>query len=157
MEISQRTATLGDAALLLEWRNNPVVRKFSQHSGPISLENHMIWFSSRLETVHSEPFTLFLADHKIIGMTRLDYLPGFDNSFAITILVDPNERGKGFGTKILNTTCESFFSACPRSILKAKVHQNNYASQKLFINADFSVQIPTGLFLNYEKSLKSSY
>ncbi len=117
----------------------------------------MNWLSSRLERVHSEPFILFLAGQKIIGLTRLDCIPGFDNSFAITILVDPNERGKGIGTKILNTTCESFFSVHPESILKAKVHQNNYASQKLFINAEFNAQVSTGLFLNYEKSLKSSY
>ena len=88
MEIAQRTASLGDAAVLLTWRNNPSAREFSLHSEPIPLDEHLKWLSDRLERVQLEPFFIFAGDHKMIGTSRLDVVSGPTDKYEISILID---------------------------------------------------------------------
>ena len=155
MEITQRPATFGDADTLLTWRNNPDVRKFSLHTGLISIDEHLKWLSGRLERVDLEPFFLFEEDHKTIGMSRLDVVSGQTNKCEISILVDPDQHRKGIGTRILNMTCDSFFSLHPNKTIVAKVQVHNFVSQKLFTNAGFELQNSVGNFLHFEKPFKS--
>ena len=153
MEITQRTAKLEDAALLLAWRNNPSVREFSLHSGVIQNDEHMDWFTARLERVQHEPFFLFVAAYESIGMSRLDFMFESTDKYEISILVDPNQQGKGFGTKILNMTCGAFFNLNPDKTIIANVHQNNSVSQKLFLRAGFQLMNSVGNFFQFEKTI----
>ena len=153
MEITQRTATLGDAAILLTWRNNPLTREFSHQSELIQRDEHLEWLTARLERAQFEPFFLFSADNNAIGMSRLDILSGSVNKYEISILVDPNHHGKGIGTRILNMTCEAFFGLHPGYIIFASVHQNNSASSKLFTSAGFELVPSIGEFIHFEKKL----
>ena len=153
MEITQRTANLGDAAVLLAWRNNPSVREFSLHSGLIQNDEHLDWLTTRLERVEREPFFLFVAAHEVIGMTRLDLKFESADKYEISILCDPKKHGKGFGTTILNMTCGTFFSLNPDKTIVANVHQNNVVSQKLFINAGFLLTHFRGDYIYFEKNL----
>ena len=153
MEITQRTVTLEDAAVLLIWRNNPSAREYSQHSEIIPFDEHLKWLSDRLQRVHLEPFFIFAVDHKMIGMSRLDGVSGLTDKYEISIMVDPDQHGKGIGTRILNLTCESFFSLYPDKTIFAKIHENNFISQTLFANAGFELRTPEGSFLHFEKNL----
>jgi RimJ/RimL family protein N-acetyltransferase len=153
MEITQRTATLGDAAILLTWRNNPLTREFSHHSELIQRDEHLEWLTARLERAQFEPFFLFSADYKAIGMSRLDILSGSVNKYEISILVDPNQHGKGIGTRILNMTCEAFFGLHPSYTIVASVHQNNSVSQNLFTSHGFELVPSEGDFIHFEKKL----
>ena len=153
MEITQRNATLDDAAVLLTWRNSPSAREFSQHSELIPVDEHFKWFSNRLQRVPTEPFLIFAVDHELIGVSRLDIVGGSTKKFEISILLDPNLRGKGLGTRVLNITCESFFNLHPDRTIVAKVHKHNFISQKLFSKAGFQLRASEGEFLHFEKSL----
>lgn len=153
MEITQRTATLSDAAILLNWRNNSRAREFSLHSDLISNDEHLRWFTARLERVQFEPFYVFAANKLLIGMSRLDVMTGEVNKYKISILVDPTQHGKGVGTRILNMTCENFFSLHLNTTIIANVHKHNFVSQKLFISAGFELLPTTSDFLHYEKHL----
>jgi RimJ/RimL family protein N-acetyltransferase len=154
MEITQRNATLADADVLLNWRNNASAREFSLQSELIAMDEHLKWLSGRLERVQFEPFFLFAEDQKVIGMSRLDVVSGQTNKYEISILVDPDQHKKGIGTRILNMTCESFFSLHPNKTIVARVRLNNFVSQKLFTRAGFELQNPVGDFLHFEKSFK---
>jgi RimJ/RimL family protein N-acetyltransferase len=153
MEITQRTATLSDAAILLNWRNNSRVREFSMYSNLILIDEHLKWFTARLERVQFEPFYVFEVNKLLIGMSRLDVMSGEVNKYSISILVDPTQHGKGVGKKILNMTCENFLSLHPATTLVASVHKYNLVSQKLFISSGFELIPTTGDFLHYEKHL----
>lgn len=153
MEITQRTATLDDAAQLLTWRNNPSAREFSLHTELIPSDEHLEWLTARLERVLFEPFFLFVADHKAIGMSRLDVVSGSANKFEISILVDLNQRGKGIGARLLNMTCDTCFSLYPDYTIVAQVHQYNFVSQNLFANAGFQFVSSLGNFIHFEKTL----
>ena len=152
MEITHRTATLGDAAVLLSWRNNPSAREYSLQSELIPSDEHLEWLTSRLKRAPVEPFFIFTADNELIGMSRLDAAIESTSKYEISILLDPSQQGKGLGTKILHMTCETFFSLNPRNTIVAKVHQHNYVSQKLFTNAGFQLLHSLGNFLHLEKT-----
>ena len=154
MKITQRTATLMDGEVLLNWRNDPSVRKFSMHSEIIRIHEHLKWLSERLERVRLEPFFLFTVDNKAIGMSRLDIISGSNDKFEISILVDPAQQGKGIGTRILNMACESFFRIHQNKTIVARVHKHNRVSQKLFMNGGFELRDSADEFLYFEKILK---
>ena len=151
MEITQRTATLSDAVALLTWRNNPSSREYSLNSELILMNEHLEWLTTRLERIQIEPFFLYMADHKAIGMSRLDVMSGSVDKFEISILVDPNQHGQGIGTRILGMTCEAFFGLHPDYTIVASVHPDNFVSQKLFVGAGFELLPSTGDFLHFEK------
>ena len=151
MVISQRTATLSDASILLIWRNAQSVREFSLQSEPILLDQHLHWLSARLKRVRFEPLFLFLAEDNPIGMSRLDRLSDSINKYEVSILVDPNHHGKGIGRQILDMTCKSFFLLHPEKSLIARIHKDNFKSQSLFISAGFKLQSSTGSYVIFEK------
>ena len=84
-------------------------------------------------------------------MSRLDFEA--THKYEISILVDPNQQGRGMGTKILTLTCESFFDQYPNFAIIAYVHRSNYVSQKLFLRAGFELLPSLGDFVHFEKSL----
>ena len=151
MRITQRTATLDDADTLLTWRNHPSTRKFSQQPKEILSDEHMYWLTARLKKVHLEPFYLFIGDCGAIGMSRLDFEA--THKYEISILVDPNQQGRGVGTKILTWTGESFYDQYPNFAIIAYVHRSNFVSQKLFLRAGFELLPSLGDFVHFEKSL----
>ena len=153
MGITKRNANLGDAAVLLEWRNSPSTRKFSQNSELIKIEDHLEWFLGRLKKIRIEPFFMFELEHKLVGMSRLDFEFQSEDKFVISILVDPDQHSKGMGTKILDMTCETVFNLHPNHTIIAKIHQSNFISQKLFANAGFELQKPVDDFLRFERTL----
>lgn len=152
MGITKRNARLSDAELLLEWRNSPRAREFSQNSELIQIEEHLEWLSERLEKIRFEPFYVFELEHKSVGMSRLDIEFNSPDTFAISILVDPVQHSKGIGTRILSTTCEAFFDLHPDYRIVAKVHRSNFVSQKLFANAGFELQNSVGDFICLKKT-----
>jgi RimJ/RimL family protein N-acetyltransferase len=151
MKIIQRFVTPHDSALLLSWRNDPSVRDFSLHSEHISVEEHYRWFSTRIKKTASEPFFVFESEQKVVGISRLDIVPESTEKYEISILVDPNNRGRGVGMQILNMTCDSFFRVHSNKIIVARVHKNNFISQKLFGRAGFDLLNPSGDFFSFEK------
>jgi RimJ/RimL family protein N-acetyltransferase len=113
----------------------------------------MKWLEVRLERAPSEPFYFFESNHIEIGMCRLDLIIGTPDKYEISILVDPDQHGKGAGRKILDMSCESFFNMHPDKSILAKVHKENIVSKKLFENAGFILRIPVCDFLFLDKYL----
>jgi RimJ/RimL family protein N-acetyltransferase len=154
MEIRQRTATLDDADLLLNWRNDQSAREFSLNSNLIQIDEHLQWLSARLKRIELEPFYLFIAEGEVVGMSRLEIVSGLTDVYEISILIDPYKQGRGLGAKILDMTCKSFFRLHPNKSINALVHKNNHVSQRLFLSAGFQLKTPIGDFINYEKAFK---
>jgi len=153
MEITQRIANLGDADALLMWRNSTSARSFSQDSEIIPIDQHLSWLSNRLTRLELEPFFVFTLANKGVGMSRLDVVPGSADKYEVSILVDPNQQGKGIGSKILNMTIESFVNEFPKKTITARVHVNNFVSQSLFKKAGFHSHSQVGDFFYFEKPL----
>ena len=153
MGITQRTACLSDAELLLSWRNQATTRQFSGHSQLISPDEHLRWFTARLKRTYMEPYFLFTLNQKPVGTSRLDIVTGSDNEYEISILVDPEQNGQGLGTQILEMTCASIINSHPKSSILAKVHKDNLISQKLFMRAGFKLMPLEGKSFHFKKIL----
>ncbi len=153
MNMTQRTATMEDADIILAWRNHPSSREFSRQTEQIHRDEHVAWLAARLKKVQMEPFYLFIENNSAVGMSRLDALSESIDKYEISILIDPSQHGKGLGTKILGLTCETIFSLHPKHTIVAHIHEDNYSSQKLFRSAGFELLPSIGGFLRFEKSL----
>ncbi len=151
MKITQRNANFGDAHILLSWRNHQSVRKFSLQSELIPIDEHLKWLEDRLQRVENEPFYVFEYENEVIGMCRLDFGFKTKEQYEVSILVNPDQRSKGIGTKILEMSCTSFFTLLPIDSIIARVKKDNFVSIKLFENAGFSLQGAVDEFLHFEK------
>lgn len=121
MSILLRPATLSDAIMLYEWRNDPLTRIQSLNSEPVDLPQHLVW----IETVIKNPKQrLYVAevDTIPIGTCRAD----FDGSqFRLSWTVAPNHRGKGFGLEMVRRLCQL------HTPYIAEVKKENQASIKI--------------------------
>lgn len=126
-----------DAKLLFDWANEPEVRANSLNSEPIQWDNHLKWFTNKL---NSESKMYILYDNTIpIGQIRFDF---FDDNWVIDYSIDKKYRGKGFGKMMLELAIRNFNQG---DILKAIVKKENLSSLKIFQKLGFEEQIEVNL------------
>ena len=85
-----RTATIQDAELLLEWRNDPQTRKSSHTTHEVQKEEHIAWLNLTLTNTNRR---LLIAEESgvPVGTIRADYSDGM---FELSWTVAPNARGR---------------------------------------------------------------
>ena len=117
-----------DIDLLFQWVNDEETRKNSFHTASISFEEHQRWFE---EKIHSSTCEIYIAyqDEKPIGQVRLEYE---EDKAYISYSVDKNERGKGYGKKIISSAEQILLDSGTADVIVAKVKFNNISSQKIF-------------------------
>jgi RimJ/RimL family protein N-acetyltransferase len=152
MNIELRFPRLTDAALLLSWRNEPLVRKHSRDQTIIAEDVHSKWLENRISSLHLAPFYIVHLGTLPLGYVRFD--PVTENEYDISYLVDPTFRGKGFGSKILLEGIKEFRLTFPNSILNAWVSNVNLASQKAFESLGFDLVEFEAIFRKYQKLSK---
>ena len=137
LPIRIRKATDDDENLLLDWVNDPIVRKFSFNQDPITNEKHHDWFRSKI----NNPDCLILigvdSENIPIGQVRIDSM---DEIGIIDISIDSAARGFGFAEILLKKSVEFWKSTGSNKPLIGDVLSLNIASQKVFINSGFMEQ-----------------
>jgi len=125
-----RPATIDDARMLFDWRNDELTRAMSRSSEPIAWETHLCWLGERLK--HSSPH-LYIAEkaNLPVGTFRLD---GKEISYTVA----PEWRGKGIGVSMLAQAQRSF---CYLGQLRAEIFARNLASIKVAERAGLEVVI----------------
>jgi RimJ/RimL family protein N-acetyltransferase len=132
-DIYRRVAEFKDAKILFDWVNDNEVRKQSLNSDPVSWSEHLVWLWSKLYSEKSEIY-MYYHRNEPIGMLRLD-VDNINKNKRISYLIAPAERGKGFGTKMIEDLIKS-----PQSkgnLLVAEVKNENQASNKIFEKSYF--------------------
>lgn len=118
--ISLREATMEDAKLLLEMKNDPVMRKFSIATNKkIKWQDHIKWLKKNLQYTYMIEY-----GGEPVGDIRIK-----DNEVAIKIL--DGYRGKGISKVILQSVCEKY------DFLTAKIVDGNVPSMRLFLGCGF--------------------
>lgn len=121
-----RAATVEDARLLFDWRNEPLTRAMSVKTEPILWEAHLQWLSARL--ARPEPgLYIFEDDKSPYGMLRID-------DDEISYSVDQKFRGKGLATRMLMLARHHFG---PKH---ARIKRGNEASAKAATKAGHIVE-----------------
>lgn len=129
-----RRANEGDLELLFRWANDPLTRRLSFNSEPISLENHRTWFSKKNADPNAYLY-IFEFENIPVGQIR------FDISEVATIAygLDEHYRGMGLGIEIVRKGIQMFRtdSGFTGSII-AYVKDENTSSKRVFEKLGFS-------------------
>ena len=149
-ELSFRYANLNDEAILLAWRNDPKVRKYSRMSDSIDLNVHAKWFSERLIVIETQPIFIFQWKLKNVGMIRLDSSNNSLNIYEINIIVEESFQNLGFATSMILQILKLAKNELSGREIRAVIHKENTNSIRLFTNLNF-VRIPNieGEFQEY--------
>lgn len=133
-QIVIRKATQDDVSDVWRWRNDRVARANSLDARKISIEEHKTWFLNQLK---NEEVKLFIAmkDQAKIGVVRFDFL--LNNTIEVSININPQFRGKGFGKRILEATSDYIQKCYQGRAQKAVIKTSNVASEQIFRSAGF--------------------
>lgn len=125
-ELVVRGASLEDAKRIWEIRNHPASRQESLNQNEIPLNDHLSWFKNKY--FENQDNACFVLEHQemIAGYCRLDYE---NNSYVVSIAIDPGYHGKGLGTILLG---ESLHQLNTNKIVLATVKKDNPASLRIF-------------------------
>jgi RimJ/RimL family protein N-acetyltransferase len=122
-----RKAIFDDWKILLDWRNDPITRENSFETGEVSEQTHKLWFNDSLLNPYREIY--ILEDNLIsVGSIRIDTL--LINEYLLSWSIAPTQRGKGYGTKILEMLLQDrkgkFIAEIkPENIASIKMVQKN--------------------------------
>ena len=133
-ELRFRPATINDAKLLLDWRNDPETRRQSINSGKIKLEDHIKWLEKVLAN-KDRKLMIAMIDYKPVGTVRLDIEEPYSE---ISWTVAPSARGQGIGARMVEEAVRIF-----EEPLKARIKPENFASIKIAENAGFKKNTET--------------
>lgn len=81
-----------------------------------------------------------------VGMVRFDRV---DDAFEVSIIVAPEQRGRGLGRPILSAAIDAFNAVHPHPALLADVAAENEASSRLFASLGFTEVGVTGRFKHF--------
>ena len=122
---------------VLPWRNDPLVYVWSRTDRPISLNEHRAWFEARKQKLADEPIFSYRENNLFVGMARIDKVA--EDTFEVSLFVNPNQRSCGYGKQILADVCKYFLlNKSSDSKLVAVIHQENLISQSLFTGLGFN-------------------
>ena len=150
---SIRIAMFSDSATLLNWRNDPKVRRFSKSSQPIDHEEHLSWLKIRLAKLRSEPLFMFISEGRPAGTARLDKFLEIENCLEVSILIAPEFQGLGKAKILLELVLNYAIENYGTSKIIAHIHCENIKSINLFQSVGFLYLDKDGNFLKYQKNL----
>lgn len=121
-------ACMGDAALLLKWRNDPVTRSMSLATEMIEWETHIDWLKGKISCDGSN---IYIAhrDSVSIGSIRSEQDEGYNK---ISWVLAPEHRGRGLGKQMLREFVQLY-----ENKYTAIIRIENIASQKICTFAGF--------------------
>ena len=127
MSIYLRKATLEDAEIILKWRNDSLTREYSFSKEVIDTESHFKWFKKRNSDRNCYIWIL-IADEERVGQIRVEAI---DHVGEIHYVIAPEQRGKGYGKRILSLVEEKVSAEIKElcGIVKAE----NIASRRCFL------------------------
>jgi len=136
--MNYRDAEPLDCDWILTCRNDPETRNQSFNSKEISLEEHTLWFNRSLTMTNRK---IIIAEYEFtrIGVVRLDYEDV--ETIEISVFLEPEQRGKGYGQIILKGINEYAVEWLPSlKQIVALVKQTNLASIRAFTKLGYIQQ-----------------
>lgn len=124
--IELRHASMDDADLLLQWRNDPITRRAGHNTLEVGRSEHLAWLE---KTTRSESRRLLVAekDGVPVGTVRLDF---HDGECELSWTTAPSQRGKGIAKEMVAKVASGITQA-----IRAAVKSDNAASERIALHA----------------------
>jgi RimJ/RimL family protein N-acetyltransferase len=121
-QLRLRPASLDDAELLLEWRNDLSTREASHNTAPICIDEHIEWLKRILANENRHLYVAEI-DGAPVGTVRADYEnPGYELSWTVS----PSMRGHGVGKDMVRLLAKTISDS-----IRAEVKAGNIASIRI--------------------------
>jgi RimJ/RimL family protein N-acetyltransferase len=133
--LSIRKVEEKDLMKIFHWSNDEITRTNSLSSARIELEEHAVWFSSKLNNKDAIFFMTTMANEEV-SFVRFEKKQ--DSRWYVGIVVSPDHRGRGFGNISLKLGIDEFNKYQVDSIY-AQIKKSNLSSIRIFENNDFEV------------------
>lgn len=135
MDFELGPVTEADCGLLWEWANDPATRANSFDSAPIPLERHNEWFRAKFQDPHCRFWMASNETRGKIGVVRFECNGA---EATISVYLAPQARGKGYGKKLIMSSCDRMFASSEIDLIRALIKPANKASVLAFEGAGFS-------------------
>jgi len=151
MTVGLRRATVDDAIRFYAWRLEDEARRFlPAFAAPLSFEDHLTWFISRVATMswwvaEISDETKHIVHDGVLGQSFLRPVGclRIDERQYVSVIVDAAWRGHGYGVQIVKLAqcadhdARDKYESVPYRELFARIHRLNTPSQKTFEQAGF--------------------
>jgi UDP-4-amino-4,6-dideoxy-N-acetyl-beta-L-altrosamine N-acetyltransferase len=130
-----RAVNESDLSLILQWRNSNVVRENSLKKEVIQKNEHERWFKKALEEKNRFVY-IASEEKKKIGV--LSFLKIDDHKSEVSIYLNPDMIGLGYGTRLLKQGVENYLLDYPKvKKITATILKDNIPSIKTFEKCGF--------------------
>ncbi len=146
-ELIYRFADKNDCKTIFNWRNDPSTIRYAP-SGKVDYNNHLNWFNQKISNPKTQIFMVTKrkdqnnSENEEIGMIRFDFRD--DSCSEISINLNPQFRGQGWGAKMLASMTKKYFMNFNVKKIYAQIMAGNLGSIKLFEKCGFKLDQKEG-------------
>lgn len=115
-----RPATLADAALLLQWRNDPLTRKNSRNMAVVEERDHVAWLKTKMHEI-------YIAEDRGVPVGTVRAQKG-EFSTELSWTIAPHARGLGYGKAMLLQFVRDII---PNDKIMAIIEEGNQPSEAI--------------------------
>jgi UDP-2,4-diacetamido-2,4,6-trideoxy-beta-L-altropyranose hydrolase len=149
--LKTRPARLDDEDLLLQWANDPLVRRNAFHPQAIDPATHRKWFFHRLrDLVHCRLFIVETENGLPVGQVRFELTA---DGWVIDYALDPRARDRGLGKPLLQAAMLALRESTDQTLVFARVKPENAPSNKIFEGLGFQPDSRGGGEIVYRRVL----
>jgi RimJ/RimL family protein N-acetyltransferase len=130
-----RTASAEDAEFFWRWANDAETRRWSFQSAPIAWETHVAWLDAKLADPSKR---VFIVGDGATPKAVVRFEPSGEDAAVVSVVVDPDARGRGWGTRALEVSCRTAASELALKRVDAFIKPDNTASLVVFERAGFA-------------------
>lgn len=124
--ISLRAATAGDAKMIFEWRNDPVIVGLGSSQREVTWAEHQEWFS---QSITSGKRRIFIVEKDGLGIGQVRFDLVASSECVISAYLLAQFTGRGWGVEAMRSACEMIFEIWPIQFVTACVRAENKAVQ----------------------------
>ena len=136
-DVTVRKAVPEDSREVWEWWNDPLTRQMMKKNEHVPWDEHCRWWDGLMKDLNRHLYMGLLGGKSKLGVTRFDLRS--PEVYEVSINLNPAERGKGYGSVIIEKGIEDLISHCKVKLLWAACKRINVASRKSFEKAGFHV------------------
>ena len=138
--IELRDITEADKEKLLNWRNQPEVRKYMYTDHIITEEEHDKWFNDVVLNDRSCKYWIIVLDGEDVGSVNLYYIDEKNSRCNWSFYIAKDTRGRGVGLYVEYSVLYYVFEVLKLNRIYGEVFSFNENAIKLFESSGFQIE-----------------